>query len=214
MRIAAYAKSGAETRSPTAARTTSTTRFMTNDDRERRAGGTHTSGMPSSRCMLARGPMRPKSRGTTSTMTSRSRSDRTTSIVWLSGSFENATMTRSTGARRRAPGDPRARRACRRRASRPGSRAARRRRTRRDRAVFRVLADLPGDELADLAGARRRPCAWRTPLTGGSTSAQLRGRSSPRRLRAARRRRGGRAAATPARSSTTEPGRTTFRGSR
>ena len=30
---------------------------MTNDDRERRAGGTQTSGMPSSRCMLARGPM-------------------------------------------------------------------------------------------------------------------------------------------------------------
>ena len=74
----------------------SATRFMTNDERESRAGGTQTSGIPSSRCMLARGPIRSNSRGTTSTITSRSRSDRTTSIVSVSGSLENATMTRST----------------------------------------------------------------------------------------------------------------------
>ena len=57
MRIAAYAKSGAATSRPMAAKTTSTLRFMTKDDRESRAGGTQTSGIPSSRCMLARGPM-------------------------------------------------------------------------------------------------------------------------------------------------------------
>ena len=46
--------------------------------------------------MLARGPISSNSLGTTSTITSRSRNDRTTSIVSVSGSFEKATITRST----------------------------------------------------------------------------------------------------------------------
>ena len=121
---------------------------------ESRAGGTQTSGMPSSRCMSRAGPTSSKSRGTTSTMHVLVAQRPDDAIVSVSGSFENATITRSTGARRRADWS----------SSSPPSVATSAisapalARLVVDEAdelepVLGVLLDLARDELADMAGA-------------------------------------------------------------
>ena len=96
IRIAAITKTGAVNTRRTVAPTTSTTRFVMREDRRSRAGGTVRSGRPSSRWMSALGPTSSKRRGTRSTMTFSSRSERTSDIVRSSASPENATITRST----------------------------------------------------------------------------------------------------------------------